>query len=78
MQHGSSAITVFACPYSIIWGVRANLNSLRALACTHAVLTCIKCDRAALAYIIQLLLTLNALVLRSRALNALAQHATNT
>ena len=57
--------------------VRANLNSLRALACTRAVLVCIKCNCAVLAYIIQLSCTLNALVLRSRTLNAFAQHATN-
>ena len=39
---------------------------------------CIKCNCASLACIIQLSRTLNVLVLRSRALNALAQHASNT
>ena len=28
MQHSSSTITVFACPYSIIWCVCANLKHL--------------------------------------------------
>ena len=68
-------ITVFACPYLIIWRVHANLNPLRALACTRATLTYIKCNRAALACIIQLLRTLNVLACTKCTCTARYQHA---